>query len=410
VITGHNFVILSTQDWDAMPTRKHRWARNWARQGNRVLYVEQQMHWAGWLIDIRRQFGRAFRWLGGPREIEPNLWVFTLPVVLPFFQMNVAINWFNNLWLTWILRWAIKRVGMAQPILWTYTPHSADFVEGPSKRPFGFRKPEGSSKGKLGQTFTVYECVDEFSAAKGLVHGPTIAAMERELLRKVDLTIVTAPALLENKAPFTRRCEVVRNGVDVEHFARASQPETVPPAAVANLPRPVVGFLGGVQYWIDFDLIAHAARTHPEWSFAFVGPVEPLARVDKVRGLPNVHFLGRQPYAQVPAYVAGFDVCINPYILDDVAEKCDPLKLYDYLASGKPVVSVDMPAARRFADLMPLTRTPDEFTHALENVLTQLGDSAARDGAVVRQRVATEHSWAARFKHVEAALESALPL
>jgi hypothetical protein len=187
VITGREFIILSTQDWDAMPTRKHRWARNWARQGNRVLYVEQQMHWAGWLIDIRRQFGRVFRWLGGPRDAdaEPNLWVFTLPVVIPFFQMNVAINWFNNLWLTWILRWAMKKAGITQPILWTYTPHSADFANG-----------------KLGQTFTVYECVDEFSAAKGLVHGPTIAAMERELLRQVDLTIVTAPALLENKAPF----------------------------------------------------------------------------------------------------------------------------------------------------------------------------------------------------------------
>ncbi|MEK7786499.1 MAG: hypothetical protein AAB658_13905, partial [Chloroflexota bacterium] len=297
MITGRDILILSTQDWTAMPTRKHRWARNWARQGNRVLYVEQQMHWAGWLIDLRRQFGRAFRWLSGPRLVEPNLWVFTLPVVLPFFQMNVAINWFNNMWLTWILRWAMKKAGITQPILWTYTPHSADFADG-----------------KLGQTFTVYECVDEFSAAKGLVHGPTIAAMERELLRKVDLTIVTAPALLENKAPFTRRCELVPNGVDVEHFAKASLAETVPPSAVAALPKPVVGFIGGVQYWIDFDLIAPAARAHPDWSFAFVGPGEPLARVDKVRGLPNVHFFGRQPYAQVPAYVAGFDVCVNPYI------------------------------------------------------------------------------------------------
>lgn len=388
MITGREFVILSTQDWDAMPTRKHRWARNWARQGNRVLYVEQQMHWAGWFIDIRRQFGRAFRWLAGPRDAdaEPNLWVFTLPVVLPFFQMNTAINWFNNLWLTWVLRWAMKKAGITQPILWTYTPHSADFADR-----------------KLGQTFTVYECVDEFSAAKGLVHGPTIAAMERDLLRQVDLTIVTAPALLENRALFTRRCELVPNGVDVEHFAKASLAETVPPASVAALPKPVVGFIGGVQYWIDFDLIAHAARAHPNWSFAFVGPVEPLARVDKVRGLPNVYFLGRQPYAQVPAYVAGFDVCINPYILDDVAEKCDPLKLYDYLASGKPIVSVDMPAARRFANLMPLTRTPGEFTRALENVLAHPGDGAGR------QRTATEHSWTARFKHVEAALESVLP-
>lgn len=392
MITGRNFFILSTQDWDAMPTRKHRWARNWARQGNRVLYIEQQMHWAGWLADVRRQFRRAFRWLGGPRQVEPNLWVFTLPIILPFFQMNAALNWLNNLGLAPVLRWAMQKAGITHPILWTYTPHSADFI------------------GKLGESFVVYECVDEFAAAKGLVHGPTIAAMERELLSKADLTIVTAPALFESKKDLTRRIELAPNGVDVEHFAKASQPETIPPAAVADLLKPVVGFLGGVQYWIDFDLINHAARAHPEWSFAFVGSVEPLARVDKVRGLPNVHFLGRQPYAQVPAFVAGFDVCINPYVLDGVADACDPLKLYDYLASGKPVVSVDMPAARRFAELMPLTHTPDEFTHALETVLADPDDGAARERAVARQRIAAGHSWTARFKHVEAALESALPL
>jgi hypothetical protein len=104
MITGRDFLILSTQDWDAMPTRKHRWARRWARQGNRVLYVEQQMHWIGWLAAIRTQAGRVFRWMAGPRPIEPGLWIFTLPLAIPFFQMNAAINGINNLWLAPVLR------------------------------------------------------------------------------------------------------------------------------------------------------------------------------------------------------------------------------------------------------------------------------------------------------------------
>lgn len=384
MITGRDFIILSTQDWDAMPTRKHRWARHWARSGNRVLYVEQQMHWLGWLIDLRRQFARAWRWLSGPRPVEPNLWVFTLPVVLPFFQMSRAVNWLNNLWLAPVLRWAMRRAGLQNPVLWTYTPHSANLF------------------GALGEQMVVYECVDEFSAAKGLVRAATIAALERDVLRQADVTIVTAPALYESKKHIARRIELVPNGVDYEHFARASNGKVEVAAAVARLPKPVVGFLGGIQYWIDLELIGAAARAHPDWSFALVGSVEPLARVDKVRGLPNVHFLGRRPYAQLPEYVAGFDVCINPYVLDDVAETCDPLKLYDYLASGKPVVSVDMPAARRFADLMPLTRTPEAFIRALESVLQQPGD------AVRRQQEASQHSWAARFASVESIVESAL--
>jgi glycosyltransferase involved in cell wall biosynthesis len=223
--------------------------------------------------------------------------------------------------------------------------------------------------------------------------------MERELISKVDQVIVTTPALFESKRPSARRIETVPNGVDVEHFAKALQPETVVPPALRALPRPVIGFIGGVQYWVDFDLIAHAARTHPDWSFAFVGPVEPLARVDKVRGMSNVHFLGRQPYANVPEFVAGFDVCINPYVLDGVAENVDPLKLYDYLASGKPTVSVDIPAARRFADVIRLTKTSDEFTRAIEAALADPGDAASR------QRAAAVHSWEARFQRVQAVVE-----
>jgi len=384
VITNRDFIILSTQDWNALPTRKHRWARNWARQGNRVLYVEQQMHWIGWLAALRTEFGRPVKWFAGPREIEPNLWVFTLPLAIPFFQMNAALNWFNNLWLAPVLRWAMSRVGLRSPILWTYTPHSAGFV------------------GKLAESFVVYECVDEFSAAKGLVHGPTIAALERELIEKAGLVIVTAPALCESKRPFAKRIETVPNGVDVEHFAQASRPETKAAPAIQKLLKPVIGFIGGIQYWVDFDLIAHAARAHPEWSFAFVGNVEPLARVDKVRGLPNVYFLGRQPYVAMPEFVAGFDVCVNPYVLDGVAENVDPLKLYDYLASGKPIVSVDIPAARRFADMIRLTKTADEFTRALEATLADPGDAATR------LRAATEHSWEARFQRVQDIVEPLL--
>jgi glycosyltransferase involved in cell wall biosynthesis len=385
MITGQTFLILSTQDWNALPTRKHRWARNWARQGNRVIYVEQQMHWAGWLAALRSEFTRPWKWMGGPRLIEPGLWVFTLPLVIPFFQMNRLINAFNNLWLAPVLRWALRRAGLSRPILWTYTPHSAGLF------------------GRLGESLVIYECVDEFSAARGLVHGPTIAALEREVLRRADLVIVTAPGLHESKRALARRIEIVPNGVDVEHFGEASQPGAQPAPAVAALPRPVVGYIGAIQYWVDFDLISHAARAHPDWSFALVGNVEPLARVDKVRGLANVHFLGRQPYADMPRFVAGFDACINPYILDGVAENVDPLKLYDYLASGKPIVSVDIPAARRFAGLMALTHSAEEFTAALESALHEPGDAAAR------LQAAAGHSWEARFERVQSLVEPLFP-
>lgn len=387
MVSGQDILILSTQDWDALPTRKHHWARAFARQGNRVLFVEQQMHLAGWLYEALRgrQVVRAVRWLRGPRPVEPNVWVFTLPVVLPFFQMSAVINRLNNSALTPVLRRALRGLQFRRPILWAYTPHSADFV------------------GRLGERLTVYECVDEFSAAKGLVRSAAIAALERRLLERADQVIVTAPALLEAKRRYARRIALVPNGADVDRFRAAAEGEAAFPPDLARLPRPIIGFTGWVQYWVDFDLIAHAARAHPDWTFAIIGPVEPLARVDKVRGLNNVHFLGRKPYADIPRYVAGFDVCVNPFVLDGLAEAVSPIKLYEYLASGRPIVSVDMPAAREFDALIWVAKDAGEFLSGLGSALREGQSRAAR-----RQAAAQGYSWAARFRAVEQILESAL--
>src|SRR5688572_19009775 len=168
VITGQDFVILSTQDWTSLPTRKHRFSRWWAQDGNRVLYIEQQMHWAGWLADIRNQFSRAWRWLQGPRQVEPNVWVYTLPVVIPFFQMSGLINRINNLFLLPILRAQLKRLGFEHPVLWTYTPHSADFID------------------KLNEKAVIYEIVDDFVSARGLVRAEAIRKMERRVIAAAD--------------------------------------------------------------------------------------------------------------------------------------------------------------------------------------------------------------------------------
>ena len=388
--TDCDILILSTQDWDALPTRKHHWARKFAARGNRVLYVEQQMHWLGWLVDFRRQFRRVWRWLSGPRQVSERLWVFTLPVVLPFFQMFALINALNNRLLAPVLRWALRRIGFKDIVLWACTPHAAGLV------------------GRLGEQFMVYECVDEFSAARGLVRGETVVALERQLLRVADRVIVTHPSLLRSKTVRDRLPVLVPNGADINHFARAGAPGTQPAAAVAALPRPVVGFHGWIQYWIDFDLIAHSARKHPEWSFALIGPVEPLARVDKVRGLTNVHFLGKQPYERMPEFLAGFDVCINPFVLGELADAVSPIKLYEYLASGKPVVSVDMPAAREFSDLIPLVRTPEQFVRALEDVLSRAQNGTIVAEAAVRRQAAAGFSWDGRFQQVEEVLQAAL--
>lgn len=376
-------LILSSQDWTDVWTRKQRQAQRLARQGHRVLYVELQASWASLTI-LRVDWRRAFRWLQGPRRIEPNLFVATLPLALPAFQMSLAINRLNSWSMAGVLRGWLARLGFLRPVLWTYNPYSDGII------------------GRLGEAAAVYECVDEFSASHGLVRADVVRVLEDRVLQSVDAVIVTHPNLLASKSRLAKSITLIPNAADVEHFAQAQAPATEIPADVAALPRPIIGVVGTLQYWIDFQLLREIAQARPQWSLVLVGPRGRLGQVDLVEGLPNVHVLGRRPYDTVPAYVKAFDVCLNPYVLDGTAENCSPLKLYEYVASGKPVVSVDMPEARQFGDAVLIGRGLDDMIAKIEQALAPSMNTPAAVSA--RMDAALPHSWASRLQNMEAVL------
>lgn len=387
MITGQGFVCLSTQDWTDLWTRKQRFMQQLARQGNRVLYVELEASLVSLGI-IRRDPARAWRFLAAPREVEPDLYVATLPLVLPGFQMSLAINAVNNFFLAPLLRRWLRMAGITRPVLWTYTPYSESLV------------------GRLGERFAIYDCVDEFTASRGLVRPAVVGEEERRLLDRVALTVVTHENLRRSKARPGRPIHLIPNGAQVDHFAAASLAETPIAADMVTIPHPVVGFLGSVQYWIDFDLLRYLAAARPSWSFVLIGPVGRLANVSAIERLPNVHVLGRRQYAQLPSYLKAFDVCLNPYVIGELADNCSPLKLYEYLATGKPIVSVNMPAARAFGDLVSIGTD-------YAGVLARLDDAIAAattgdDRAAGRIDAARAHSWINRFRALEAVLEPLL--
>jgi len=385
--TNQNILCLSSQDWDDLWTRKQRWMQRFARQGNRVLYVEAQASMVS-VETLREDWRRVVRWLAGPRLVEENLYVATLPLVLPCFRMSMEINRLNNLVLRPLLRHWIRVLGFARPILWTYNPHSESLI------------------GKLGERFAVYECVDELSAGKGLVRREVVRQLERRLIEKVALVVVTHENLYRSKRTGARAIHVIPNGVDVEHFRKASLGETPVAPEMQKVSPPIVGFLGSIQYWIDLDLLRFLALARPHWSFVLVGPKGRLARVEKIANLPNVYMLGRRRYEDLPSYVKAFDVCLNPYIVDETALHCSPLKLYEYLASGKPVVSVDMPEATKFNGIVSIGRDYPEILRLLdEAVKPRAGDQAL---VAARIRAVEEHSWDHRFRQLEAVFDDCI--
>ena len=244
----------------------------------------------------------------------------------------------------------------------------------------------------------VYDCMDEW---EGFPHiGEPQLLAERELVQHADLVTVSGRRLEEKWREAAAACVLVRNGVDAEFFADSSRPNDV--LKVAQ--RPVVGFYGALADWIDFDLIAFLARSRPNWSFVLVGDVF----VDDLRGLDqidNVHLLGRKLYEDMPRYLYHFDVCMIPFVLDNVTQAVDPVKFYEFISAGKPVVATALSELQAHSDHLYLARSHEEFLHQLDKA------SMERDPAPRRNRVALarQNDWKLRYEVMHAAIASACP-
>ena len=387
MLKGYDIVCMSTQDWNGLWTRKQRFMQMFARNGNRVLYVETPVHLLG-LDVLPEDWGRFLRFTKGPRPIEANLHVATLPILLPFFQMAHAINAANHLLIARMLKKWMRQLGFDKPLLWLYTPFSYPLID------------------SIPNAGSIYECVDEFRAAKGFVRASVIGDMEDSLLRKVAACVVTQESLLPRRKALCANTSCVPNAADIESFAAAAASKDPTPPAIDSLPRPRLCFVGHIQYWVDLKLIRFIADRHPEWSIVLIGPVHPLADSGDIKGARNIHELGRQPQADIPRLLKGVDICLNPYKADDVATHASPLKLYEYLAAGKPVVSTEMPEARKFGADVRVAATKEAFLKACEDALTTLPEPVA---AVERRiEAAAKHSWKNRFAAVNEILEGVL--
>ena len=249
----------------------------------------------------------------------------------------------------------------------------------------------------------IYDCIDDVS-----VHVPRsdLAALyeqwEDELVQRITGVAVTAEPLIESLR--ARRADVpiatIRNGVDVDRFETLAR-ELPRPADVPAGQRPMIGFVGALYEWIDWKLIAGVARGLPEYDFVFVGPHDGRSSTELLAGAANVAFLGSRPYDRVPAYMKAFDVCWVPFDQSRVSKAANPVKIYEYLALGKPVVSTPVADTDSFAGLIRVGSTVDEIVAHLRTVLAQK-DQATDD----RIRFAKASSWDSRAREYVAFIDA----
>jgi glycosyltransferase involved in cell wall biosynthesis len=390
MIEGRDIVCQSFVTWDDhWGTPQQQMSRFAAR--NRIFFIDQPISPLSLLTGIRSRSAvmRQFRrWRQGPRKVADNVWAGAPPLILPVRNTKL-INRIN----AWIMRrWLagqVKKLGFHDTIYWNFQPQSPGLASAV--------KP----------VLSVFHCVDDFSA---IPHwwNLTTASMTREAesCREADVVICTGRKLTESRRTFNNSIHFVPEGADVTLFFTASAPETAVPAGMAALPGKVVGYIGVVDFRLDAELLTYIARQRPDWSLAIVGPVKSDTNdMTALRALPNVHFFDRQPLDALPSFLKRMDACLIPYVLNDYTHHIFPLKLYEYMAAGKPIVASDMEEMRPYAgDEMAIAKTPAEWVAAINDAITH--DSP--DRVLARQEAARSESWDHRVEQVSAIIEPML--
>ena len=242
--------------------------------------------------------------------------------------------------------------GIERPIAWYYTPMALPWTTW------------------LEPAITVYDCMDELSAFR--FAPPRLAELETRLLERADVVFTGGRSLYEAKRERHLNVHAFPSAVDAAHFGRA-RGEVDGAADQAGLPRPRIGWFGVIDERTDLDLLAGIADLRPGWSFVLVGPV---VKIDPatIPVRPNLHVLGPRPYAELPAYIAGWDVAMMPFARNESTRFISPTKTLEYLAAGRPVVSTsirDVVDPYQRLGLARIADTPEEFVAAIEASLEQ---------------------------------------
>lgn len=388
MISGRDIVILSAIEWHELWQGPQELASRLAANGNRVLYVENTgVRSPGW-GDRARVATRLGSWLrglggGGTRCVADGLWV-TSPLMAPPFGRRPSRVLNRRMLIPAVVR-TVRRLGLRDPILWTYLPTDT--------------ARELIARLRTLASLVVYSCVSDF--AQRATDAAALARSEAALLRECDL-VFALPGLAQHCERYSDRVLADGPSVDTELFDPTA--DHVPPPALHGLRGPVIGYVGGLQRNLDLALLEAMARARPDWTWVFVGPsYRPVAALAR---LPNVLLAGALSHDVLPGAIAACDVCISPLLINAYTASMVPTKIGEYLAMGKPVVATPLPYAVALAkgsDGVVTTAEPrrDPFLQAVDCALVLARD----ERTVARARaLAAARSWSTRIEEMSAAI------
>jgi glycosyltransferase involved in cell wall biosynthesis len=381
-------VMFATADWTSRYwTNSQHIAIRLAARGYRILFVETvgisrlRLNMMD-AVRVARRFRKQFYPVN---EVHSNIWVFS-PLTIPGAHRSRIVKDYNDRQLRRdVGRWQSKQEA-ERPIVWTYHPFMLGVAE------------------TLDPSAIVYHCVDDVSALPGVDEKLYVEA-ERRLLGGATHIFTTSSALLDRcSAVAPERTHYFANVADVDHFARARSDAQIPPD-LAAIPRPRLGYIGALSdFKLDINLLDSAVRQRDDWHWIFIGD-EPEGQANpalaRLSARPNVHMLGWRPYKVLPDYLRGIDVALLPQLINKYTRAMFPMKFFEYLAAGRPVVSTPLPALAEFQIFFRTAATAQELMHEIAAVLADPRRAVLpKEDPMLRA-----HSWEVRLEAMLAIIE-----
>ncbi len=372
-----HIVCLSTSNWYPFPTRKQNVMKRLSDA--EVLYFDPPVSYIAPLKDKNAR-ERLKKHQAPAEKPEENIEVFALPPVLPFFNKYRWINRLNQKKIARFVTKKLRQKGWSDAVLWCYSPTSCDAAD------------------HIPHTKLVYDCVDRHSAYPGHIDPAVVDRMEEDLARKADMVFATAEGLRERLAQFNQNVVMIPNGSNHPLFARVQTEHFERPEDMKEIPGTIYGFVGMLQDCICYDWLEALADRDPGNSLVFIGKPLPGVDISGLQSRKNVYFLGLKKQEELPAYMAHFDVCLNPFKENDLSRDVSPLKFYEYLSTGKPVVTAPVPLqVMEFANVVGVAHDREEFVNLCEDFGKEKDPEMERE----RSHLGAQCSWDARVRKME---------
>lgn len=373
-LEGENIICFAGEDWWYHNPHSNLHLMQSFSKHNRILFVNS--------IGVRmpslkndkyvwkKIFGKLASFARYLKKGQENIWVLT-PFALPIFaRYEKTIYKINKVLLLTQLRIVCGLLKFSNPILWVCVPSVKDVVLEMKKHAKAM----------------IYYCVDNISFHSGAEDAHVLQA-EKAIHENADLAFFVNHSLVEERRFINPKTYHLGHGVDYDHFVKATSPEGAVPEDISTIPAPIVGYIGVLRS-LDFELIEKLAKTNPNYSFVFIGEVQ--EDYSEIKKLSNIYFLGKKPYEQLPFYMKRIDCYGIFYRMDDVFNNYrNPKKLLEYLATGKPIVSVPVLEMAHFGDLVYTANSFEDFNRLLKLVVHE--DTAVQKD--IRVRYAAEHTW-----------------